>query len=618
MNILRFLGVVTALLLGIFSIGGVLGYTQYNYTANGTHTVGAGIYYLVVEAWGAGGGGGGTVTNANGGAAGGGSGAYVRGIFPVTPGQQYNITVGTGGSGGTTAGSSGGNGGTSWFNNSNTLAAKGGDGGAGRTTTGTVSGGAGGSTSVSNGTIKQAGSTGGSGTYGAGSGSGGGGGAAGDMQDGIAGSTAATTPGGAGVGGYMYGGNGGGGRYITSPGAGVDGSAPGGGGSGSYTASPGAAQTGGAGARGEVRVWEMSTVPSEINITLYDENSLSQVTANQTANIFTLNNALTANRSTIGGKIYVPLETGSYFIAINGTPYNTRKLAFTAPTTRSVKNISMYMNNGSQITTSYIDRGTGAELPDVMSNMSRYIGGQWVVVETAIADMNGGGAFTYTSNIAYKFDNYVTGYAPYTFYINPIVFTTYTIRMWLTGEVENATYYDSLFSSCGNQFVNNENCTLTWTNGNYRPYYNVTFNYTNGTSSASVSTNASTTATLVLDENNFGNGANVTVSLDGTLIYSIEIREAPTEFIEIGIVEGSDLYIDITEDRTLAIFLTIIVIIFAAIAGNFIENIIQGWGLPTAIGTITIIMGYFFPIFYFIGGVYALWFILDRFTGVID
>ena len=67
----------------------------------------AGVTQVTVEAWGGGGaGGGGTSGNTRGG--GGGGGAYVKAIgVPVTPGNSYTITVGSGGTAGTGNGAAG-------------------------------------------------------------------------------------------------------------------------------------------------------------------------------------------------------------------------------------------------------------------------------------------------------------------------------------------------------------------------------------------------------------------------------------------------------------------------------------------------------------------------------
>ena len=87
-----------------------LGQTK-TFTASGTYVVPAGITSVIVECWGAGGGGGSsnTMSKSRGRGGGGGGGAYSSTTIVVTPGNSYNIVVGTGGTGGVAGnGSAGG------------------------------------------------------------------------------------------------------------------------------------------------------------------------------------------------------------------------------------------------------------------------------------------------------------------------------------------------------------------------------------------------------------------------------------------------------------------------------------------------------------------------------
>jgi len=132
--------------------GGVNGIQEF--TSSGTWVAPSGITHVVVAAWGAGGGGGGGSNvacamppGASGG--GGGGGGYLQAVVAVTPGQSYNVVVGTPGTGGS-AGSAGGTGGNSSFalGGSSLAVADGGKGGSGAGSITGGSGGAGGSTSA--------------------------------------------------------------------------------------------------------------------------------------------------------------------------------------------------------------------------------------------------------------------------------------------------------------------------------------------------------------------------------------------------------------------------------------------------------------------------------------
>lgn len=105
--------------------------TTETYNASGNWTVPPSVTSVTVQIWGAGGGGGGSSNSGDGGS-GGGSGAYVTRIIPVTAGNNFTYTIGTGGIAGTAAAGTGGNGGNSIITIGGfTLTANGGTGGAG-------------------------------------------------------------------------------------------------------------------------------------------------------------------------------------------------------------------------------------------------------------------------------------------------------------------------------------------------------------------------------------------------------------------------------------------------------------------------------------------------------
>lgn len=207
----------------------------HTFTSSGTFSLtqgGGDVNILVVG--GGGGGAGATTCNAVASGGGGGGGGASIDTFLLNKGQSFTVTVGTGGANGVNY-ANGGNGGSSSFGN--LISVTGGGGGIGASTTGgwcgsSNIGGSGGSGGFPGG---------GSGNGGIGSTGGGGGGKYG------------VNPGNGGI----YGGRGGtGGQVSYGTGAnGASGLIPGGGGGGGSIWTPGtASSSGGAGARGEVRV----------------------------------------------------------------------------------------------------------------------------------------------------------------------------------------------------------------------------------------------------------------------------------------------------------------------------------------------------------------------------
>ena len=211
--------------------------TQEIFTTSGTWIAPAGVTSVTVEVWG-GGGKGGSVTSttysevATGG---GGGGAYSNATIAVTPGNSYPYVVGSGSTGT-------GAGGDSYFNNTSTVLAKGGNSVANNSGTG-ANGGASGS---GVGTTKYSGGNGANGNSSVNYG-GGGGSSAGTALNGTnaTNATGATAPSG--------GGNGGNGKSSPS-GNGSAGSTPGGAGGGAYRSSGTTTYAGGNGANGQIRI----------------------------------------------------------------------------------------------------------------------------------------------------------------------------------------------------------------------------------------------------------------------------------------------------------------------------------------------------------------------------
>lgn len=276
------------------ALTGISASNYQQFTADGTWTKPSGTdsgSLVYVQMWGGGGGGGGRANNGGGtsGGGGGGGGAYIEGWFLASAlGSTVSVTVGTGGAG-STVGAVGGN---SVFSN---LTAYGGGGGNGHNQdTGRAAGGGGGTTSVGSvggattggagggllggaggvggssgadsgfgggGGCGQAGGaiTGGNSIYGGGGGGGGGeqtidGESGGSSNYGGGGGGGGGQAGGAGGTSKVGGGTGGAGKAYNVDAVGFDGSIPGGGGGGNC----GDAVTnraGGAGGRGEVRVF---------------------------------------------------------------------------------------------------------------------------------------------------------------------------------------------------------------------------------------------------------------------------------------------------------------------------------------------------------------------------
>lgn len=202
-------------------------------------TIPTGVTSITVECWGAGGAGGSNNVSKNG-AGGGGGGAYtIINNLVVTPDQIYTLNVGAGGA------VPGGNGGDTWFNNTSSVLAKGGQGGSDGSNAGAGNGGLGGDAAAGVGDVKFSGGNGGNGVSNKDGYGGGGGSSAGTGSNGNTGGNGVN--GSAGAGGTAVTDGGAGGDGGTLGGNGIAGSEPGGAGGGS-----GESALGGAGADGKM------------------------------------------------------------------------------------------------------------------------------------------------------------------------------------------------------------------------------------------------------------------------------------------------------------------------------------------------------------------------------
>lgn len=213
------------------------------FTSSDTWTCPAGVTTATIRCWGGGGaGGGGSVSGAAGG--GGAGGSFATSSISVTPGNNYTVTVGAGGSPDTTPSTNGAThpGGDSWFGTTGTVLAQGGAGGGDRSSSGNGTAGSG-STASSVGTTLYAGGSGAAGS----SGSIGGGGGGGAGTTGAGGSASGST---AGSGTPFFGGAG----TIGTNGSNASTASLYGGGGGGARANSNTDRVGGAGAAGRVEV----------------------------------------------------------------------------------------------------------------------------------------------------------------------------------------------------------------------------------------------------------------------------------------------------------------------------------------------------------------------------
>jgi len=292
----------------ITATGTVAILTQSVATASGSFTVPADVTSILVEAWGGGGKGGNRTTNNTGAAAGGGGGAYSQSAIAVIPNATYNYTIGTG----ATTTSAGGD---TYFLNTSTLLAKGGNSVSNNVTTGA----SGGKASECIGTVRFSG---GNGANSATNYGGGGGSSAGTKLDGnnATNASGATPPTGGGPGGNGRSG---------SQGVGTAGSNPGGAGGGGYTTSSNN-YNGGNGADGQIIISYLPPITGSIYIYMGTTNTMANMVVGGTwSSVSTTVATIDANTGVVTG---VSVGTSLITYTYNGMSITKNVTVLAAPT----------------------------------------------------------------------------------------------------------------------------------------------------------------------------------------------------------------------------------------------------------------------------------------------
>ena len=371
-------------------------------SSSGTWTVPAGVTSATVYLWGGGGGGGAARSNSgvSGGGGGGGALGYTT-IAGLTPGNNYTITIGAGGTGGSgSAGAAAGTGGTTTFTGPlGTWTANGGAGGTDNNGGTSGNGGAGANSGSGSGMTYLAGGNGSNGVT-AGNIVGEGGGGGGSTGAGANGATTCTGVAAAGGSGAYPGGNGG---YNANCGtnaslAGANGSAAGGGASGAHRGNNNS-QNGGTGGNGQVViVYSVATCPSTRTPVTVTVNNVPTAVTVSGAGTFCGSATLTATGGT-GGTIYwqgitsngtsTATASTSQVVTTSGTYYFRANNGCGWGTQGSVTvTINPYPVVPAITGTTSVCAGSTTTLSDATA------GGAWSSSNNAIATVSAGGVVT--------------------------------------------------------------------------------------------------------------------------------------------------------------------------------------------------------------------------------
>lgn len=201
---------------------------------------------------------------------------------------------------------------------------------------------------------------------------------------------------------------------------------------------------------------------NSVNIHIYDETTNILITDNITIT-FTQNTTEISNSTTTGTYYQDGLADGTWDIKFSGGNYTLKTYTITVAN-RSTQNLNAYLSANSQYSIfNIIDFDSSAVIEGASFTQSKIINGSWTVITTKSSDITGRIQFDYLPYVKYQFLISATGYDDNLFYLDPVLFSTYNIRMTKTTTLSptNTPDYLGIYIS----YYNNNTGDTTWNIG---------------------------------------------------------------------------------------------------------------------------------------------------------
>lgn len=245
---------------------------------------------------------------------------------------------------------------------------------------------------------------------------------------------------------------------------------------------------------------------------------------------------------------------------------------------------------------SYIDEDSGATLEGVSASMSRLIGGVWTVVQSKESAITGRIQFIYVPAVKYKFSASLTDYDPKIFYLDPIIFESYNVKMSKETTITNAPDYQGVDLSISptvfyNDMTNNITILFNSPDGLFTSYsYNYAHpNAQTGSGSGSNAYGEIFTINMTITGASFTDRVMINLTYDTTIgseknfVYYYEIRDPS---VDPGVFTDN-----LGEDYGLGLFERILISLVVIIIVTGVLSMFGGIVLGAPIGLI--MLGYF-------------------------
>lgn len=175
--------------------------------------------------------------------------------------------------------------------------------------------------------------------------------------------------------------------------------------------------------------YEFEVLPTpSIDVTIRDAVTGNLILENVTI-VVTSNVTGETVYTTTGGYFLTDLAPGENTIKLSSANYSESAYVVTAGLGSVVFLTAYLQQNTSEVIFQFVDRTSNAVIQGATVSQQRLVNGTWQTISSRTTDVTGRTIFGYLDDIAYRFIAIADGYTTKTFDLDPILFSTYTIRM---------------------------------------------------------------------------------------------------------------------------------------------------------------------------------------------
>jgi len=158
------------------------------------------------------------------------------------------------------------------------------------------------------------------------------------------------------------------------------------------------------------------------------------------------------------------LTDGNFTLKLSGGNYTLRSLDVTVADA-SFQTINVYLSSETQETIfTIIDSLTASAIEGASVSVARIINSTWIIITSKNSDITGKVQVNYVPNIRYRISVTNTGYTDKVFYLDPILYPTYTVKLVKAVTIDESPSYQGvdIFYNPTSFYANQSN-NLTFT-----------------------------------------------------------------------------------------------------------------------------------------------------------